>query len=296
MDTVSPKREIQRPKIGGVVVPHKARWHQRLAARLVFGLIRCIGATVRFEMNDRTGLFNGAPRERLIFSIWHNRLALSLMLYRHYVVSQAPERRLAALVSASRDGGLLARILEHFKVEPVRGSSSRRGARALRELAYWGERGYDLAITPDGPRGPCYRVQEGVISTAQLTGLPIVPVSYHLNWKVRPKSWVKSCGCRAKRTRPSAKRSGSSSNRRCMRSRMIEPRPSRLCQRSNESNGQLIGWILDLGVEGEDSSKSQGRSFPRPAQCDSVVPNDDHTAQDFWPAQRIAGPNSRLQI
>ena len=189
MDTVSPKREIQRPKIGGVVVPHKARWHQRLAARLVFGLIRCIGATVRFEMNDRAGLFDGAPRERLIFSIWHNRLALSLMLYRHYVVSQAPERRLAALVSASRDGGLLARILEHFKVEPVRGSSSRRGARALRELAYWAERGYDLAITPDGPRGPCYRVQEGVISTAQLTGLPIVPVSYHLNWKLRPKSW-----------------------------------------------------------------------------------------------------------
>ena len=189
MDTVSPKREIQRPKTGGVVVPHKARWHQRLAARLVFGLIRCIGATVRFEMYDRAGLFDGAPRERLIFSIWHNRLALSLMLYRHYVVSQAPERRLAALVSASRDGGLLARILEHFKVEPVRGSSSRRGARALRELAYWAERGYDLAITPDGPRGPCYRVQEGVISTAQLTGLPIVPVSYHLNWKLRPKSW-----------------------------------------------------------------------------------------------------------
>ena len=48
---------------------------------------------------------------------------------------------------------------------------------------------YDLAITPDGPRGPCYIVQEGVISTAQLTGLPIVPVAYHLNWKIRSKSW-----------------------------------------------------------------------------------------------------------
>ena len=71
----------------------------------------------------------------------------------------------------------------------MRGSSSRRGARALRELAAWGERGYDLAITPDGPRGPSYKVQEGVISTAQLTGLPIVPTSYHLNWKIRLKSW-----------------------------------------------------------------------------------------------------------
>ena len=93
------------------------------------------------------------------------------------------------MVSASRDGGLLARVLEYFGVEPVRGSSSRRGPQALRELVSWSERGYDLAITPDGPRGPCYEVQEGVISAAQLTRLPIVPVSYQLNWKIRPKSW-----------------------------------------------------------------------------------------------------------
>jgi lysophospholipid acyltransferase (LPLAT)-like uncharacterized protein len=96
---------------------------------------------------------------------------------------------MAGMVSASRDGALLARILELFGVEPVRGSTSRRGPQALRELTTWGERGYDLAITPDGPRGPCYVVQDGVMALAQLTGLPIVPVSYHLNWKFRPKSW-----------------------------------------------------------------------------------------------------------
>jgi hypothetical protein len=127
--------------------------------------------------------------EKLIFAIWHNRLALSLMMYRRYIVSEAGDRRLAAMVSASRDGGFLTRILELFGVQPVRGSSSRRGPQALREMVSWGQAGYDLAITPDGPRGPCYQVQEGVISTAQLTGLPIVPVSYHLNWKVRARSW-----------------------------------------------------------------------------------------------------------
>jgi hypothetical protein len=74
-------------------------------------------------------------------------------------------------------------------VQPVRGSSSRRGPQALLELTTWSERGYDLAITPDGPRGPCYVVQEGIMSLAQLTGLPIMPVSYHLNWKIRVKSW-----------------------------------------------------------------------------------------------------------
>ena len=57
---------------------------------------------------------------------------------------------------------------------------SRRGAQALLELTTWAERGYDLAITPDGPRGPRYIVQEGVMALAQITGLPIVPVSYHL--------------------------------------------------------------------------------------------------------------------
>jgi len=170
-------------------VPHKAKWHQRLAAVLVYALIRCLAATIRFELDDRCGDFREALRGKFIFSIWHNRLALSLMMYRRYVVRRAPERRMAAMVSASRDGGLLARVLEHFRVEPVRGSSSRRGPQALREMISWAEREYDLAITPDGPRGPCYQVQAGVISTAQLTGLPILPVSYHLNWKFRPNSW-----------------------------------------------------------------------------------------------------------
>ncbi len=189
METANPAPQIERPKRSGIIVPHKAKWHQQLAAALVYGLIRCLAATIRFELDDGSCQLKDAMRGRTIFSIWHNRLALSLMMYRRYVVRFARERRLAAMVSASRDGGLLARVLEHFRVEPVRGSSSRRGPQALREMISWAERGYDLALTPDGPRGPCYQVQDGVISTAQLTGLPILPVSYHLNWKFRPKSW-----------------------------------------------------------------------------------------------------------
>jgi hypothetical protein len=160
-----------------------------LAAALVYLLVRCTAGTVRYKINDGSSFFKGEPGEKLIFAFWHNRLALSPVLYRRYVLKFAPERRIAGMVSASRDGGLLAQILEHFSIEPVRGSSSRRGPQALLEMVSFAERGHDLAITPDGPRGPCYKVQEGVISTAQLTGLPIVPVSYHLNWKIRSKSW-----------------------------------------------------------------------------------------------------------
>lgn len=173
----------------GVVIPHEAKWHQRLAARLVWLIVRGVGLTIRFRLDDRSSHFSGVPKEKIIFAIWHNRLGLALMLFEKYVRRYQPERKIAGLVSASKDGGLLARVLELFRFEPVRGSSSRRGAQALRELVTWSERGYDLAITPDGPRGPCYAVRDGVIATAQLTGLTIVPVSYRLNWKIQLKSW-----------------------------------------------------------------------------------------------------------
>jgi len=188
MTEAVPPAKIRRPK-SGVVVPHRAHWYQRLAARLIYTLIQTLTTTIRFRLDDRSGMFTGVPREQIIFALWHNRLALSVMLYQLFVRRRAPERRMAGLVSASKDGGLLAYILELFGILPVRGSSSRRGAQALRELVSRAAAGCDLAITPDGPRGPCYRVQEGVISAAQLSGLVIVPVSYHLNWKYRLKSW-----------------------------------------------------------------------------------------------------------
>jgi lysophospholipid acyltransferase (LPLAT)-like uncharacterized protein len=96
---------------------------------------------------------------------------------------------LAAMVSASKDGAFLAAILSCFSVHPVRGSSSRRGPQALLELTSWAERGFDLAITPDGPRGPRYVVQDGIMSLAQLTGLPIIPSSINTAWKIQVHSW-----------------------------------------------------------------------------------------------------------
>jgi lysophospholipid acyltransferase (LPLAT)-like uncharacterized protein len=178
-----------RNRQSGVVVPHAPKWHQRLVAALIYAVAQGVTATLRFRLEDLSGYFSDVPQEKIIFAIWHNRLALALILYRRYVARRDRQRRLVALVSASKDGGLLTGILELFKVQPVRGSSSRRGAQAFRELVAWGRRGHDLALTPDGPRGPRYVVQEGVISTAQMTGMPIVPVTYHLNWKIRVKSW-----------------------------------------------------------------------------------------------------------
>ena len=197
MTTPGIKSEVHPAKsqhrVGGkpprAAVPHHPKWHQRLAALLIYAAIRGLAVTIRFKMGEKSNFFSELPPEKAIFTTWHNRLALGLIIYHRYVTRRDRKRKLAALVSASRDGGLLTRILELFAVQPVRGSSSRRAAPALRELVAWGERGCDLVITPDGPRGPRYTVPEGVIATAQLTGLTIVPVAYHLNWKICLKSW-----------------------------------------------------------------------------------------------------------
>lgn len=180
---------VPRPKFSGVIVPERPKWHGRLAARLIWLAGNALTATLRWRVDDRSGLLQPGAQQRVIFAIWHNRLAVAVLLYRNLVGRRFPGRRLAGLVSASKDGGLLARGLELFGVLPVRGSSSRRGGPALRELVSAAELGCDLAITPDGPRGPCYVVQEGAISAAQLTGLPIMPVSYRLGWKFTLRSW-----------------------------------------------------------------------------------------------------------
>jgi hypothetical protein len=105
------------------------------------------------------------------------------------IVHRRHPRKLAALVSASKDGALLAAVLETFGVEQIRGSSSRRGPQALLELTSLAEQGYDLAVTPDGPKGPRYVVQQGVIALAQVTGLPIIPVTCNTRRKLCLKSW-----------------------------------------------------------------------------------------------------------
>ena len=178
-----------KPRVSGVVVPHVPKWYQRLAAWFLSLAVRAVSATLRYRWLDRSGYFIGPPPGPTIYCVWHNRLALSMAAYYRYLKKHNATEGLAAMVSASKDGGFLAAVLECFRVQPVRGSSSRRGPQALLELTSWAQRGYDLALTPDGPRGPRYEVQEGVMSLAQVTGLSVLPCSWNLGWKLQLKSW-----------------------------------------------------------------------------------------------------------
>ncbi|MDE2641262.1 MAG: lysophospholipid acyltransferase family protein [Verrucomicrobiota bacterium] len=171
-----------------VVIPNEAGLGQRLAARMFYMLLRMLRFTWRVNFSDPHGMIEAGRDRPFILCAWHNRLAYAMIAIREGIQPKTG-RRMAAMVSASRDGAFLVEILRAFDVEPVRGSTSRRGRQALLELSRQVKAGLHLGITPDGPRGPCYEIQDGILSLAQLTGLPIVPLGCQARRKVRFKSW-----------------------------------------------------------------------------------------------------------
>lgn len=179
---------MKRSRKSGIVIPRKLKWHHHISAWLIQAAIRCVSSTWRCTFSDPHHIFDSA-RGPMIFCLWHNRLALSMRSWDHWRKEKIPATGLVGLISASHDGGLLAEVLRYFNVQAVRGSSSRRGAQAMLELTTRIERGYHVAITPDGPRGPGYVVQDGIIALAQLSGSPIIPASAHVHGKLTMKSW-----------------------------------------------------------------------------------------------------------
>lgn len=188
MEPTPPSPSPKPARTSGPVVPAEARWHGRIAGRIAYWVTCALASTIRWSWEDRSGVLAPDHHQPVIYAAWHNRILLSPHIFR-YITRGKPNRRLGTLVSASHDGGLIAYILELFDAVPARGSSSRRGAQALRDLLRLTRRGCDIAITPDGPRGPRYHVQEGILVLAQFSGLPIVPVAYHLPWKKSLGSW-----------------------------------------------------------------------------------------------------------
>jgi lysophospholipid acyltransferase (LPLAT)-like uncharacterized protein len=105
------------------------------------------------------------------------------------LVAARGARPACVLASRSRDGELVARWVTRFGLRAERGSSSRGGAAGLRALAAAVRAGEDVAVVPDGPRGPSERAQAGVIVLAQLTGAPVVPCGFAARPARRLGSW-----------------------------------------------------------------------------------------------------------
>jgi len=137
---------------------------------LAAGFIRALRATVRLRHHGDARM---RELERggghFILAFWHRHLLLMPYAYRG--------RRISVLVSQSADGELIARTVARLGIDSSRGSSSRGGIAGMRSLLRKAAEGWDIAFTPDGPRGPLREVQPGVILAAAATGLPILPVA-----------------------------------------------------------------------------------------------------------------------
>jgi lysophospholipid acyltransferase (LPLAT)-like uncharacterized protein len=145
-------------------------------------LLLALGSTWRLRMMGTGHVRSVRARGlRPIYSFWHGRqLALA---YSHRY------SKIQIMISEHGDGEMIAQVTDQLGFGSVRGSTTRGGMRALRALARKTRAGFDVAITPDGPRGPRHVLQPGAIAAAMITGCPLVPatVAAWPRWNFR--SW-----------------------------------------------------------------------------------------------------------
>lgn len=163
----------------------RSRLLTKLGARLVVGFCRLLFRTARIRVHciqpEANAYENNGP-ERYFYCLWHDQTAFPLFCGR--------SNKFAALVSRHRDGSFLAESMRLLDVKTIRGSSSRGGTQAVRQMmdaaADW-----HIAITPDGPRGPRRRLKNGILYLASRTGRPVVPLVFACArcWRIRG-SWT----------------------------------------------------------------------------------------------------------
>jgi lysophospholipid acyltransferase (LPLAT)-like uncharacterized protein len=145
-------------------------------------LVKTVCGTLRVQvLGEDLAAARQVRRQTAIYAFWHGQLLYLMYRYRGSGIH--------ILVSRSRDGELLSRILRHFGLPTIRGSSSRGGRRSLLALVRQTRHGSSVAIAPDGPRGPRHRAQAGIIALARLAAVPIIPVAVGARWKVEFRSW-----------------------------------------------------------------------------------------------------------
>jgi lysophospholipid acyltransferase (LPLAT)-like uncharacterized protein len=158
-------------------------WQAVAVGSIAGWFAQSLAATLKVEIDfECEGPLTKEPR---IFALWHNRILGAAPAAKPWLNF----RQAVVLTSASKDGTMLATAMEVFNLGAVRGSSSRRGVTALIALRKALQSGRHVVVTPDGPKGPRYRLQPGIIKLSSLTGIPIIPfhVDYAKSWRL--DSW-----------------------------------------------------------------------------------------------------------
>lgn len=146
-------------------------------------LIRLIYLTCKKEFK----LAPSYPSEPFIVAFWHGELLMQPFLYKKI----RGRHKISVMISEHFDGEIIAKIISYFGFSSIRGSSSKGGARVLIEAIKTSKDGEDIAITPDGPRGPRHSVADGIVALAQKTKARIVVFNYSCDNCWQLKSWDK---------------------------------------------------------------------------------------------------------
>jgi len=148
-------------------------------------LLRVWLRTLRIHVRPEVKQAIFSDKNPLIIVFWHNRLLVATELHRRF----RKWSKVNGLVSPSHDGAWLAAFFKMIGVGTIRGSSSRRGGQAMLEIHKKLADGEDIAITPDGPRGPVYRFNPGTALLAQITHCTVVMVPSKFHCAFRLKTW-----------------------------------------------------------------------------------------------------------
>ncbi len=137
-----------------------------------------LGYTLRIKVLKKPP--KESPKERVIYSFWHRNI-IPLIFTRKY-------EKAVVLISSSKDGELIAGPCRILGFKTARGSSTRNGIKAMKEMIKLSKK-HSIAITPDGPKGPREKIKDGLLYLAYLTKLPIIPIAVDIDKEFVFNSW-----------------------------------------------------------------------------------------------------------
>ena len=156
-------------------------WTSKAALLLGRGFLQLLARTWRFRLLNTEPIGQLRGKKGFIFSLWHGHLLPLLWFHRNQGV--------LVVISEHRDGELVARAAESLGYSLIRGSTTHGADRALISMARELRAGREVAITPDGPRGPANKYAPGALIAAQRSDSPIIPVVAVADRAWHLKSW-----------------------------------------------------------------------------------------------------------
>ena len=150
---------------------------------IVFVFISLIFLTVK----KRFHLPSDTPKEPFMVAFWHGKIMLSPYIYKKL----RKDVKIGVIISDHFDGAIIAGAMKYFGFDTIRGSSTKGGIKALKESFKLVDSGYDIAITPDGPKGPFQSVADGIVAISKKKKMKIVAFNYKATSFWQLKSWDK---------------------------------------------------------------------------------------------------------